>query len=214
MNAQKMYLNYSIPDVALVELILYLTPVQLLSLAEGESTGVKIVDDNLAAMRALLRSKEVIARLCVHHELDIVNTFEDYLLSYDYWHLDCMQSKYEWFAKRWHLTLGVKRALYIAARNAQKDVRFLTVVDKILIENRLACSEEHLYLVCRGLVWSRELQEKYLLPLDEYWRVHGRGPLFEKTPEIIAECRLSVSIGHRTHTIPLISYARQITQNS
>lgn len=203
-----MQLNYSIPDVALVELMLYLTPTQLLSLAEGEPTGVQIVDDNLESVRKLLKSKEVIGRLCTTKCFTPCDTFEDYLLSYDYWHLDeeetsydsqsetalvedCTQSKYEWFAKRWHLTLGVKRALYIAARNAQKDIRFLTIVDQTLKENRLTCSEEHLYLVCRGLVWSRELQEKYLLPLDDYWRAHGRGPLFERTSEIIAECKLS-----------------------
>ena len=182
-----MQLNYSIPDVALVELILYLAPRQLLSLAQGKPTGVQIVDDNLESVCNLLKSKEVLGRLCSTYYDGTTrhDTFEDYLLGYDYWHLDQSDIDYQWFEKRWKLTLNVKRVLYLAARNAEKDIRFLTIVDKVLKEHYLSCSEEHVYLVCRGLIWSPELQKKYLAPLIAYRQIHDPASAIAKEEDLI-----------------------------
>ena len=186
-TVQEMQLNYSLPDVALNELLLHLTPEELLSIYDGNCCGLELIDDNIESIRKLLKSKEVIRRLCVHHELDVTTTFQDFLLSYEYWNLDFVGCSFEYFAKRWSLTMGVKRCLYVAARNAEWDVRFLGIIDNILKENLLTCSKEHLCLVCSGLVWSKDLQEKYLLSLETYMVTH-RPSRTNKKQKIIDNC--------------------------
>lgn len=162
-------MNCCVPDVALVEIILNLDGQDLYNI----TLLSEAVDTNLKLISELVKDELVVRLLCDRHQLPPKATFAEFLLKWNYWHLDREDIRYEYFTAHWRATFDVKWCLTVAARNAQRDARFLLLVDEVLLENRLLCSEEHIRIICRELTWSRELQEKYILPLRNHYTANG-----------------------------------------
>lgn len=153
--AQQEEMNaFELPDVVLVEVLLYL-PVPLLdSLFDGElvpTMGDILVDTNLPLLKILLADREVVRRLCERHQLHRQESFEEFRQDYNYWYLDAEETPYEYFAKHWRRTFGIAGACCAAARKSGADERYLALIHMVLKENRLRCCYALIYAVVKTL---------------------------------------------------------------
>lgn len=182
-----------IPDTALVVIITYTCPMSLYYIYQEvpqtqEELG--LLYSNVKQIKSLLDTEFVVSLLCEKHRLNKVATFTDFLDSWDFWNIDkIFDSAHDvitpaYFLLRWKNSIKHFRALEVCARNAERDSNWLPVIDHILNSECLWCDETSMIHLSRGFFRSRDILDKYMLTMKNYYIVHGKPLHWEGRPEI------------------------------
>lgn len=196
---------FKIPNEALVHIIQYCTPESLYWLYTKQITGCQLIQDNIDEIISLLKSPYCIALLCQQYQLNSVNTFSEFISSWNFWYLDTEVTP-EYFCVMYK-SIPSWIALYTAGRNARTDKNWLTVVNYILNSEMLWCSEYHITKLCRGLSWSLHgdnLIKIYKQPLVNYLTSHSI--TLDILYPIDEECNQELSILPHNYTLNFSTY--------
>lgn len=174
-----------LPDPVLSRIISLASPVSLYYIYSGvkhNEDELELLFNSQEQVRRLLNEKYNIHLLCQslprpaqrymprqEHKLKQVDTFDEFISSWDFWYLDTKEVTPEYFLIRWKKTLVPYQALHVSARNG-----WLTVVDRILDTEMLWCDETAIFRVCEGFGKNRELVDKYTQPLKDYYITQGK----------------------------------------
>lgn len=163
-----------LPDVIISKLICFLSPITLYYiylLVNYTREELEILYNSQDQIRKLLGSKFIVHLLCQEHELNQVDTFDQFLDLWDFWNIDSSVITPEYFSRR--NKIPPYESLKICGRNACKDRRWLIEVNRILNRERLWCDEAAIVSLCEGLIWSESLTSAYTTELICYHNTRG-----------------------------------------
>lgn len=162
-----------LPDVVLSRFISHASPVSLYYIymkIPHTKEELELLFDSQEQVRKLLNEKYTVHLLCQTHKLKQVDSFNEFLDSWDFWYIDSGEAiTPEYFLLRWKETLTPYKALCAAAKNG-----WLPVVDRILDSEMLWCDEIAISRICSEFGKNQELIDKYTQPMKDYYIAQGK----------------------------------------